>query len=270
MKNTTWRHGLLLAFVFWSDANLASTLSTPDNIQIHPGGNLDIQAGQTSVNLAITKPPSIAAGNIQLSPSGRIEIQAGQTPLNSGTIQTAALPLPGETKFWAIHWTSGITRIGDYFNIEVAAFAPLANANTDELIVGFGFNALTGGTGSAQFLGSSSSSLFTDISAQDGVNLTAAGIASPGLGANEAGSLLSLAVLHFRAIAAGSWNIAITGDLSDPNQGLIYRNQARLAIQANNTVTINAVPLPGAWLSFLSGAGICLRRLARKPALLHP
>lgn len=270
MRKTTWRRGLLLVLVFWSGSNRASTLNTPGDIHIHPGADIGTQAGQIPVNLGIRNPPLIAAGNIQLSPGGSIEIQAGQTPINSGTIRLAALPLPGETRFWALHWTSGVTQIGDYFTIEVAAFAPLVNDNTDDLILGFGFNAVFSGTGSAQFIGSDVSSLFADISARDGVNLTAAGVASPGLGSNEVGSLISLAVLHFRAVTAGDWNIAITGDLNDPNQGLIYRNQAPRAIQATNTVTISAVPLPGAWLLFLSGTAICRRRLTRKPALRHP
>ncbi len=165
---------------------------------------------------------------------------------------TTAIVLPSEPTFWALQQTSNFTYIGDNFDIEVLALMPLANASPDERVLGFGFNAQVGGTGAAQFLGSSINPLFNDISTQDGVNLAAAGLAFPGLGFDEVGSLISLAVLHFQAISAGNLNIAITSDLNDPNQGLIYLTQAPWAIQANTTFAITTVPLPSSALLFFS------------------
>lgn len=265
MKNMICRDGLIFAMAFWSAATQASTLGTSGDLQIYSGGNIELQAGQTPVNLEATQPPRIAAGNIQISPRDIIEIKANQTPINSGSSASSAIILPTEPTFWALNQTSSLTHIGDYFDIEVVAFAPLANASPDELVLGFGFNTQLGGMGAAQFLGSTINPLFTDMSTQDGVNLAAAGIAFPGLGFDDVGSLISLAVLHFQAVTAGNLDIAITGDLNDPNQGLIYLTQASLAIQASTSVAISAVPLPATWLLFLPGAGFCLRRFRRKP-----
>jgi len=203
------------------------------------------------VNLEAKQPLLITGGDIQISPRDRIELQPGPTSINSGSISPLTIA-PTEPTFLALQQTSGFTHIGDIFDIEVLALVPLANASPDELVLGFGFNAQVGGTGAAQFLGSSINPLFTDISTQEGVNLAAAGLAFPGLGLDEVGSLISLAVLHFQAISEGNLNIAITSDLNDPNQGLIYLTQATLAIQANTTFAITAVPLPPSALLFFS------------------
>ncbi|MDX8129229.1 hypothetical protein QLH52_18165 [Methylomonas sp. OY6] len=178
--------------------------------------------------------------------------------------------LPTEPTFLAVQQTSGVTHIGDHFDIEVLALAPLANASPDELVLGFGFNTQLGGTGAAQFLGSSINPLFNDISTQDGVNLAAAGLAFPGLSANDVGSFISLAVLHFQAIAAGNLNIAITSDLHDLNQGLIFLNQGSLAI--NTSVGFNiitAVPLPPSLLLFVSGLVVGFGGIRKRAAYLH-
>lgn len=263
MKNTTWRHSLLLALAFWSGASQASTLSTSSDTQIYSGGNLVTQIGKPSVNLEARETLLLRGGNIQIASTGGLEIQASQTVENSRlvlTVQTATEP-----KIWALpNWTSGIPpHPGDYFDIAVLAQVPLINASPDELILGFGFNALLSGNGSAQFLGRTVNTLFDDISTHDGVNLTAAGLAFPGLGSNEVGSMISLAILHFQATAVGDLNIGITGDLSDPNQGLIYLNQAPLAIQANTLLAISAVPLPPSVLMFLGGLAISARGLRK-------
>ncbi|WP_132325288.1 MULTISPECIES: hypothetical protein [Methylomonas] len=172
--------------------------------------------------------------------------------------------MPTEPTFLALKQTSNLTHIGDYFNIEVVALVPLANTNPNELVLGFGFNTQLGGMGAAQFLGSTINSLFTDISTQDGVNLAAAGLAFPGLGLNEVGSLISLAVLHFQAVTAGNLDIAITSDLNDLNQGLIYLNQSPLAINASIGFDVTAVPLPPSLLMFVSGVVVSLGGFRRK------
>ncbi|WP_157204871.1 hypothetical protein [Methylomonas methanica] len=264
MKNMTWRYGLLLAFVFWSGNNQASTLSTSGDIQVFSGGNLEIQTGQSPVDLRAKQPPSIAGGDIQILPRGSIEIQAGQTPINSGSISSSAIMLASGPAFLALPHTSGLTHIGDYFDVELLAFAPLANASSDELVLGFGVNTQLGGAGAAQFLGSTINSLFTDISTQDDVNLAAAGVAFPGLSLNEVGSLISLAVLHFQAVTAGTLNIAITSDLNDLNQGLIFLNQSPLAINAGIGVDITAVPLPPSLLMLVSGVVVSLGGIRRR------
>ncbi|BBL57423.1 hypothetical protein [Methylomonas koyamae] len=260
MKNMTWRHCLILALAFWPAANQASTLSATNDIQIYPGGNIDLQTGQTPGNLEAKQPPLITGGDIQILPREGIKIQTGQTPINSGLISPLTIVLPTEPTFLAVQQASGFTQIGDHFDIQVLALVPFANASADELLLGFGFNTQVGGTGSAQFLGSSINPLFTDISTQDGVNLAAAGLAFPGLGANEVGSLISLAVMHFQAIAVGDLNVAITSDLYDLNQGLIFLNQGQLAINASVGFNITAVPLPPSLLLFLSGLGGIRRR----------
>ncbi|MBD9361471.1 hypothetical protein [Methylomonas fluvii] len=292
MKNMTWRHCLLLVSLFWSGVNQASGISIPESqdlttgtvsivrpprentarpplqtgdIVILPGGNIQVEANQqnqdlTAGTVSTTKPPidittrpPLRGGDIVILPEGNIQLNATQPVINTGSILSLATVLPNEPTFLALPQTSGVTHIGDHFDIEVLALAPLANASPDELVLGFGFNTLLGGTGAAQFLGSSINPLFTDVSTQDGVNLAAAGLAFPGLSANDVGSWISLAVLHFQAVATGDLNIAITSDLHDLNQGLIFLNQGPLAINTSVGFNITAVPLPPSFLLFVSG-----------------
>lgn len=265
MKNSQWFHGLCLAAVLFSvDSSASTEINIPErldltvkvpltplsSIQVTSGGNLESGADRIMI-MPADRP--LSGGRIELKTPGSIQ--------NQGSILSAqVMPLPSEPTFWALHWTSGFTRIGDYFDVEVLAISPLANASLDELILGFGFNTAVSGTGSAQFLGSSVNTLFSDISRQDGVNLTAAGFAFPGLSVNDTGLMLTLAVLHFQAVTAGDLNIAISSDLTDLNQGLIYLTQAPLAIQANTTLSITAVPLPPAIVLFVTGGLLLMGR----------
>lgn len=267
MKNSQWFHGLCLAAVLFSvDSSASTEINIPErldltvkvpltplssaDIQVTSGGNLE--SGVDRIMIMPADRPLIG---------GRIELKTPGSIQNQGSILSAqVMPLPNWPTFWTVNWTSGITRIGDYFDVEVLAISPLANASVDELILGFGFNAALSGTGSAQFLGSSVNPLFADISTQEGVNLSAAGFAFPGLSVNDVGSLLSLAVLHFQALAAGDLSIAISSDLNDFNQGLIYLTQSPLAIQANTHLTITAVPLPPAIVLFVSGGFMLVGR----------
>lgn len=267
MKNSQWFHGLCLAAVLFSvDSSASTEINIPErldltvkvpltplssaDIQVTSGGNLESGADRIMV---IPADRPLSGGRIELKTPGSIQ--------NQGAILSAqVMPLPSEPTFLALHWTSGITRIGDYFDVEVLAISPLANASLDELILGFGFNTALSGTGAAQYLGSSVNSMFSDISTQEGVNLSAAGFAFPGLSVNDVGSLLSLAVLHFQALTAGDLNIAISSDLNNFNQGLIYLTQSPLAIQANTHLTITAVPLPPAIILFVTGGFMLMGR----------
>jgi hypothetical protein len=270
MKNSKWFKGFCLAAVLFSAESSASVevniserldleakvpltpLSSSD-ILIESGGNL-----QTGADRIMPADRTLSGGDIELESPGSIQTQGS-------ILSSLVMTLPSEPTFLA-HSTSGMTRIGDNFDIQVWAISSLANASIDELILGFGFNAELSGTGSAQFLGSSVNTMFSDISTQDGVNLSAAGLAFPGLSGTDVGSLLSLAILHFQALTAGDLNIAISSDLNDLNQGLIYLTQAPLAIQANTTLSITAVPLPPAFISFVS-AGLMLLIGRRKQVI---
>jgi hypothetical protein len=250
------------------------------DIVILPGGNIQVEATQTLANtgsissagvlllekpsLEITAPIPRQGGDIVVLAGRNIQLEPIQPITNSGSILSSAIMLASEPTFLALPQAAGLTHIGDYFDVELLAFAPLANASPDELVLGFGVNTQLGGTGGAQFLGSTINSLFTDISMQDGVNLAAAGLAFPGLGLNEVGSLISLAVLHFQAVTAGTLNIAITSDLNDLNQGLIFLNQSPLAINAGIGVEITAVPLPPSLLMFVSGVVVSFGGFRRK------
>lgn len=68
MKNMTWRHCLILALAFWPAANQASTLSATNDIQIYPGGNIDLQTGQTPGNLEAKQPPLITGVTFKFCP----------------------------------------------------------------------------------------------------------------------------------------------------------------------------------------------------------
>lgn len=302
MKNMTWRHCLLLVGLSWSGVNQASGISVPENrdfiagsvsvrpsveitarpplqtgdIVILPGGNIQVNANQqnqllTARTASKTKPsvdkttrPPLRGGEVVILQGGNIQLNATQPDINTGSILPSATLLPNEPTFLALPQTSGVTHSGDYFDIEVLALAPLTNASPEERVLGFGFNTQLGGTGAAQFLGSSINPLFTDISTQDGVNLAAAGLAFPGLSTNDVGSWFSLAVLHFQAIATGDLNIAITSDLNDLNQGLIFLNQGPLTISASVGLNITAVPLPPSLLLFVSGLVVSLGRSRRR------
>lgn len=111
MKNMTWRHCLILALAFWPAANQASTLSATNDIQIYPGGNIDLQTGQTPGNLEAKQPPLITGGDIQILPREGIKIQTGQTPINSGLISPLTIVLPTEPTFLAVQQAQALPKL---------------------------------------------------------------------------------------------------------------------------------------------------------------
>lgn len=149
--------------------------------------------------------------------------------------------------------TGGAIQAGDYFDVDVVVNDVFAGAQAGEELLGFGFNAQVSGVGDAQFLGSTVNALFDNISAD--VGLDAAGLAFPGLDASAVGSVFTLATLHFQALTAGDVSLIAVGDLADFNQGLIFWNQAPMAIDGNLNLSITAVPLPPSAILF-SSAGI--------------
>lgn len=267
MKNLRWCQSLLLACTLWSGNNQAGILSVSANPDLLARSVLSDNSG-----LEITAPPVPDARDAVILARGNIQLEHQipnpvQPIINQGSIPAAAImPLPNEPTFLPLLQTSGVIHTGDHFDIEVIAFSLMANTSPDELVLGFGFNTQLDGTGAAQFLGSSINPAFTDLSNQEGVNLAAAGLAFPALSSIELEPVISLAVLHFQAVTAGDLNIAISSDLNDPNQGLIFLNQAPLAIQASYSLAITSVPLPSGLLLFGTGLAMGLSAFRQRKA----
>ncbi|AEG00065.1 hypothetical protein [Methylomonas methanica] len=151
--------------------------------------------------------------------------------------------------------------VGEQFDVAVWVHDAFAIDAADELL-GFGFNTESSGTGQLQFMGSTISPLFDDVSAA--LNLDAAGFAFPGWDINAIGSSFSLATLRFQALTAGDVLLTVGSDLADFNQGLIFLGQGNLAIDASLNLQVSAVPIPTtAWI-FMSGL-IALGAVSRRP-----
>lgn len=162
---------------------------------------------------------------------------------------------------FSLNPSNGTIHVGEQFDIAVWVQDAFANDATDEML-GFGFNTEFSGNGDLQFLGSTISPLFEDVSSD--LELAAAGLAFPALDANTSGSPFTMATLHFQALQAGDVLLAVGADLADPNQGLIFLNQGNLAIGASVNLQIAAVPIPTtAWI-FTTGL-IALGAVSRRP-----
>ncbi len=167
----------------------------------------------------------------------------------------------GQAAVFSLNPSNGIIQVGDQFDIDVWVQDAFSNDVADELL-GFGFNAELSGTGQLQFMGSTISPIFDDVSAD--LNLDAAGFAFPGWDINAVGSSFSLATLHFQALTAGDVLLAVGSDLVDLNQGLIFLGQGNLAIDASLNLRIAAVPIPtSAWI-FMTGL-VALGAVSRRP-----
>ncbi len=153
---------------------------------------------------------------------------------------------------FSLDTASSEVQVGDSFDVDVIVHNLFANDLTDELLT-FGLNALYSTNGLLAFTGSTINPLFDDMSLATGLNV--AGWAFPGI-SNDAvvGQPLTLASLHFQALAAGNVSIFVNSDLTNLDQGLTFLNQGQLAINsASSNFTISAVPLPPAMLIFISG-----------------
>ncbi|UOA08076.1 hypothetical protein [Methylobacter sp. S3L5C] len=152
---------------------------------------------------------------------------------------------------FSLDTASNQVQVGDSFDVDVIVHDLFANDLTDSLLA-FGLNALYSTNGLLAFTGSTINPLFEDNSVNYGLN--AAGWVYDAI-TNDVvvGQTLTLASLHFQALAAGNVSIFVDSELSDFNQGLTFLNQDRSAINVSSNFTISAVPLPPALLIFISG-----------------
>jgi hypothetical protein len=153
---------------------------------------------------------------------------------------------------FSLDTASSQVQVGDSFDVDVIVHDLFANDLTDYLVT-FGFNAFYSTPGLLAFTGSTINPLFDDLSLATSLN--AAGWANEDITNDTVvGQTLTLASLHFQALAAGNVSILIDSDLTDLNQGLTFLNQGQLAINSvSSNFSISAVPLPPALLIFISG-----------------
>ncbi|MBS3963012.1 MAG: hypothetical protein KGZ80_00715 [Methylomonas sp.] len=149
--------------------------------------------------------------------------------------------------------------VGDVFSVDVVARNLFAGAYANDQLLAFGFDVDWAPSGLIDLASHTLYPLFEDHSEALGLDLAAS--AFPGLTAADVIGDVRLATLQFRALAQGSAWLAVNTNSTDPNQGLIFLDQA--AVQGlNASLNITAVPLPPAALLFASAA--CLIRRGKR------
>jgi hypothetical protein len=130
-----------------------------------------------------------------------------------------------------------------------------------DFFLGYGFD-VSFDTSILSYLGETPGPLFTDLSANPGIMAQVAGVAtSVLLGPGDFVEPLNLAVLHFATAGLGPTTITITGNTSNPDQGLIYLSGSD-PISASTSLT--AVPEPNsALLLSLVALVLCSRRFTQ-------
>ena len=150
------------------------------------------------------------------------------------------------------------------FDVLVEATNVFAAPHDADFLLGYGFN-VTFDSSLLQFTGETAGALFDDLSPLPGAEV--AGVATAILlGPGDFTEPLELAVLHFKVVGSGATSIGITGDPSDPNEGLVYLSGSD-AISASTRLTTSAVatPEPGtALLLFGVFAGLAAARKMRR------
>ncbi len=126
---------------------------------------------------------------------------------------------------FSLDTASSEVQVGDSFDVDVIVHDLFANDLTDGLLA-FGLNALYSTNGLLAFTGSTINPLFDDTSLA--TNLNAGGWANEDI-TNDVvvGQTLTLASLHFTALAAGNVSIFVNSDLMDLNQGLTFLTKIR-------------------------------------------
>jgi hypothetical protein len=154
-------------------------------------------------------------------------------------------------------------QVGTTFDVDLVVHNLFANTSANERLLAFGLNVVSSISGLLEYQGSSINPLFSDDSLLLGLH--AAGSAFPGLSSPPPLTMtISLATLHFKALATGQTSLSIDSNLLDFNQGLFFLNQGQVAISAQRSFDITAVPLPPSLLIFVSGVAVSFGGIRRK------
>lgn len=128
------------------------------------------------------------------------------------------------------------------FDILVNVIGVFDAPHDDDSLLGYGFN-VSFDNSILSYLGETPGALFNDISGIPGAEV--AGVATAILlNQGDFTEPLNLAILHFDLVGVGNTSIGISGDISNPNEGLIYLSGSD-PISATTSVTVT--PEPGSW-----------------------
>jgi hypothetical protein len=126
------------------------------------------------------------------------------------------------------------------FDVLVNVTGVFDSPHDSDFLLGYGFN-VSFDSSVLSYLGETPGALFDDLSGIPGAEV--AGVASAVLlGPGDFTEPLNLATLHFNVVGAENTSISITGDISDPNEGLIYLSSSD---PISATTSLSAVPEPG-------------------------
>ena len=155
----------------------------------------------------------------------------------------AASVLPASATTIALVTPSALAA-GSSFDVAVQ-LTGVFDTHPGDALAAFGFDVVVGNPSDVSYTGETIGTLFTDVSGLFGPSPQVAGFASAGfLQAGDFTEPLTLAILHFTAIAPGGSSIGIATDLADPNQGLLYLTAGADPLNDSTSVSVNAVPEP--------------------------
>lgn len=165
---------------------------------------------------------------------------AAAASANAETIMFAGTPSP---------------EAGSSFDL-VVQLTDTFDTHPGDAIAAFGFDVVIGNPALVSYTGETIGSDFEDFSGLFGPSPEVAGIATVGfLEAGDFTEPLTLAILHFQALAPGDTTIGIATDLTDPNQGLFYLTAGADPMNVATNVTVNLVATPEPGGMYLAGLG---------------
>jgi hypothetical protein len=139
------------------------------------------------------------------------------------------------------------------FDVVVNATDVFAAPHDTDFLLAYGFD-ISYDNSVLAYLGETPGALFTDLSGNPGIGAQVAGVAAAILlGPGDFTEPLTLATLHFGLVGTGTTSISISGDIANPDQGLVYLGGSD-PISARTSLDASATPEPGAML--LAGAGL--------------
>jgi len=180
-----------------------------------------------------------------------------KTTLCFFVICLAASALPARAETITLSVADTVTA-GWSFDVLVQVNGLFDGRTPDDSLLAYGFNVTVGNGSIFNYTGETAGSLFDDLPIPGG-NPMVAGIAQNlfGVGPSDFTGPLTLATLHFDALAVGATTIGVTWDSSDLNQGLVYLDLPYGGIAASKTVTsASVVPEPSSILMSAAGLGI--------------